>query len=392
MITAKRRRRSLSVRQKLYCISALGVAFQVIVAVVALLSLREVNSAAAATDRVVLAQRQLQDADMAHDALRGDVSAAVLAGDGATGLSLAGLADAVRVDAASMRDDIARTAALGLNASVDAPVRELRRTADAYAEDATRIVDLAATDHDAAVARVRAFESSYATLSTGFAATREAIGAHAERAAGHAAQARFRARLTIVLASLAALLGMFVFAGMIGRSLVRKLDALADVAHRVMGGDREARYLVQREDEIGELGRAFNAMADDLTSVVAQLERDAQRDGFGTQLVEALEMADEEASAHEVIERAMVQIDDAAPTELLLSDSSRAHLSRAAESPTAGAAGCPVSSPFSCVAVRRGNDALRLALDDALGRAIADGSLGAAWSREMAWLPFPLEA
>ncbi len=44
------------------------------------------------------------------------------------------------------------------------------------------------------------------------------------------------------------------------------------------------------------------------------------------------------------------------------------------------------------VAVRRGNDALRLALDDALGRAIADGSLGAAWSREMAWLPFPLEA
>ncbi len=201
MITAKRRRRSLSVRQKLYCISALGVAFQVIVAVVALLSLREVNSAAAATDRVVLAQRRLQDADMAHDALRGDVSAAVLAGDGATGLSLAGLADAVRVDAASMRDDIARTAALGLNASVDAPVRELRRTADAYAEDATRIVDLAATDHDAAVARVRAFESLlYATLSTGFAATPEAIGAHAERAAGHAAQARFRARLTIVLA------------------------------------------------------------------------------------------------------------------------------------------------------------------------------------------------
>ncbi len=65
-------------------------------------------------------------------------------------------------------------------------------------------------------------------------------------------------------------------------------------------------------------------------------------------------MADEEASAHEVIERAMVQIDDAAPTELLLSDSSRAHLSRAAESPTAGAAGCPVSSPFS-VAVRRGS-------------------------------------
>src|SRR5207248_4830344 len=42
------------------------------------------------------------------------------------------------------------------------------------------------------------------------------------------------------------------------------------------------------------------------------------------------------------------------PMELLLSDSSRANLERAAASPTVGAPGCPVSSPYSCVAVRRG--------------------------------------
>jgi diguanylate cyclase (GGDEF)-like protein len=41
--------------------------------------------------------------------------------------------------------------------------------------------------------------------------------------------------------------------------------------------------------------------------------------------------------------------------ELLLSDSSRAHLESTATSPTAGAPSCPVQSPFSCVAVRRGN-------------------------------------
>lgn len=42
------------------------------------------------------------------------------------------------------------------------------------------------------------------------------------------------------------------------------------------------------------------------------------------------------------------------------------------------------------VAVRAGNDSLRSALDDALGRVIADGSLGAAWRRHMPWLAFPL--
>lgn len=41
------------------------------------------------------------------------------------------------------------------------------------------------------------------------------------------------------------------------------------------------------------------------------------------------------------------------------------------------------------VAVRHGNDALRLAIDGALGAAVADGSLAAAWAAEMPWLPVP---
>jgi len=85
-----------------------------------------------------------------------------------------------------------------------------------------------------------------------------------------------------------------------------------------------------------------------------ELMMQTQRDTFGSQLVEALEMADEEQTAYEVIERAMIEISTAAPMELLLSDSSRDHLEPAAASPVAGAPGCPVQSPFSCVAVRRG--------------------------------------
>src|SRR2546423_15722481 len=43
------------------------------------------------------------------------------------------------------------------------------------------------------------------------------------------------------------------------------------------------------------------------------------------------------------------------PTELLLADSSRTHLERATQHPEAGAPGGDVESPFSCMAVRRGN-------------------------------------
>jgi polar amino acid transport system substrate-binding protein len=44
------------------------------------------------------------------------------------------------------------------------------------------------------------------------------------------------------------------------------------------------------------------------------------------------------------------------------------------------------------VAVRRGDDAMHLALDSALDAVTADGSLQAAWERWLPWLPFPLPA
>ncbi len=93
----------------------------------------------------------------------------------------------------------------------------------------------------------------------------------------------------------------------------------------------------------------------DRVELERELTQQAQRDIFGTQLIEALEMADDEAAVFDVVERAMVEVSSASPMELLLSDSSRAHLERAASNPDAGAPACPVQSPFSCVAVRRGN-------------------------------------
>jgi diguanylate cyclase (GGDEF)-like protein len=76
---------------------------------------------------------------------------------------------------------------------------------------------------------------------------------------------------------------------------------------------------------------------------------------YAVQLVEALEMADDESDAYQVIERAMIDVSQTTPMELLLSDSSRTRLERVATSPSAGAPGCTVHSPFSCPAVRRGS-------------------------------------
>jgi diguanylate cyclase (GGDEF)-like protein/PAS domain S-box-containing protein len=109
-------------------------------------------------------------------------------------------------------------------------------------------------------------------------------------------------------------------------------------------GDRHVRGVVVNARDVTER-----------VTLEQELTRQAQRDNFGSQLVEALEMADDEPSTYDVITRAMAEISAANPMELLQSDSSRARLEPAAVHPVAGGAGCPVESPFSCVAVRRGS-------------------------------------
>ena len=65
-----------------------------------------------------------------------------------------------------------------------------------------------------------------------------------------------------------------------------------------------------------------------------ELTLQAQRDNFGSQLVEALEMADEEDATYDVVRRAMEEVSAVTPMELLVSDSSRAHLEQAATNPS----------------------------------------------------------
>jgi PAS domain S-box-containing protein len=115
-----------------------------------------------------------------------------------------------------------------------------------------------------------------------------------------------------------------------------------ELVFRIANANGEWRHLEARVTDLREdrhvAGVVLNAR--DITERVL-LEREvaqqAERDKFGGQLVEALEMADEESSAYTVVERAMIDISETTPMELLLSDSSRTRLERVATSPAAGA-------------------------------------------------------
>jgi len=112
------------------------------------------------------------------------------------------------------------------------------------------------------------------------------------------------------------------------------------------------------------------ALTDQRRAIVeheASVVREAGRHQFASNLQDALEMVETEDQALDVVQRALGEIAPE-PGELLLADSSRAHLRRVVEAVPADAVGppsCPVTTPWSCPAVRRGQT-LRFASSEVL--------------------------
>jgi diguanylate cyclase (GGDEF)-like protein len=150
----------------------------------------------------------------------------------------------------------------------------------------------------------------------------------------------------------AAFAGLLLWA--IAKSIQHSIHAVGEVAQALAAGDMDNRCEPHGNDEVSALARMINLLADTMQGMLTRLRSEAGRSAFSNQLVEALEMADSEAEADRVIARAMSAISDVHPMELLLADSSRAHLERACVHPKTGSPNCGVESPYSCIAVRRG--------------------------------------
>ncbi len=78
---------------------------------------------------------------------------------------------------------------------------------------------------------------------------------------------------TSIQTGLAAALAAVALALLFARSIVRPVAALADTAGRIVAGDLTLRTGLQGDDELGQLGRAFDAMTDHLARALATQQR-----------------------------------------------------------------------------------------------------------------------
>lgn len=349
------RRNRLSLSTKLALITGLLICSLFATLGVALRVLGRLESTAAELTILREAQRCSQNADMAHDALRNAVLDGLLRKTKpADGTEPGELSSEVLDAADDLRAEMSHLNGMALSPELREVTNGTRKLVTTYIAHAEQTASLLTIDRELALKQHASFDSAFDDARSALANQTETLGRASQAAADVRARAGEEAKLGILLTSvLTSVVGAALIA-LIARSIRRSLERVRDVARAVAAGTLDSRTTETGKDEIGALGEAVNEMAQHLQQTIGNMRLEASRSAFGATLAEALDMADSEREAHAIVRRAMEQVSPAHPMELLLADSSNAHLERAAEHPSAGGAGCKVDSPFGCVAVRRG--------------------------------------
>jgi methyl-accepting chemotaxis protein len=263
---------NLTIRHRLFLSNLAAVFLAAVVASIgygAMLSLETAMNAITVNGSAL--KQQLQ-ADMAHDALRADVLAALIAGP-----DNAGKQAEVRRDhaqhAATLAGLIDTLAKEDTDAALQSAIPAVRADVDAYLKSVARMIDLAFADPAAARQAQADFMGHFRKLETSMGELSDTIGASAEatRVGGH--ELVVRSERLLLLASLISVMLMVVVGQLSARAIRRPLEEAVAFAGRIADGDLGATLDCNADDrtETGRLKVALQRMRANLHGVVSQV-------------------------------------------------------------------------------------------------------------------------
>jgi methyl-accepting chemotaxis protein len=272
----------MNIRGRMLTMGAVALAFVVALGAV---GHGAVDRLSATRDSITAAMDALKaqgSADMMHDALRGDVLRALLAG----GRGERGVEAEVRQDlaehTATLQAALKELQAAELATAARDAVAAARPPLDAYVAAAAAVVDLAWRDNASAQGRLPAFQQAFDRLETELAALGDAVQAHARQQREDSERVSAWARGAIVAAGGLAAVVLTLVSLAIARSVVQPLRRAVAVARAVADGDLRSRVDVRGHDEIAELMGALAQMNANLARVVGTVRGNSESIATGT--------------------------------------------------------------------------------------------------------------
>jgi diguanylate cyclase (GGDEF)-like protein len=344
----------LSVRARLGLIQLMLVGALTIATVVAWHTLSEERGLGYSLAVLSRAERHHFNVDQLRDALHADVNASLrLAGEDRA--TAAKVLATLREHSHRFATELDALQRMELPPDVRRLVESNRPRALRYLASAEKVIRTAVANHDAAVALEEPYNDLFEDLLNENERLTAIFGDKVEQAEHKLFVAEGVGKLWITVTGVLTALIAWGFVAIIAGSVRLSLRRVSDAARALAAGNLTVRSEIATHDEVGELAVSMNKMADDLQNMVDRLLADANRDAFSAQLIQALEMAENEADVRAVVAHAMPKIGDSLPMELLVADSHGTDLQQVVEHPKASAPGCGVELASSCVAIRKGS-------------------------------------
>jgi methyl-accepting chemotaxis protein len=234
------------------------------VAVVCAVGFVELARATTQADRLQALQRLTRvtlEADMAHDAIRGDVQQVMLSGPGAA--ESAEAAAEFEEHQAIITDGVDRFRKPDVPDDVRAAAEAVAPIVVGYVAEGRDLVGRGQRTQVRA-ADIGAFREAFTAVEDGLPTVGDALDAEVTKAADAVAAAHRSATITLLAVAVGAALLLLVLGRMLTRSIVQPLRRVSEVSRALATGDLTLTCDLHRRDE-------FGAMASDLDTAIGSL-------------------------------------------------------------------------------------------------------------------------
>jgi methyl-accepting chemotaxis protein len=254
-----------TIRARLLIVPAAAVIAVIVTALICLYGLAAGNRALVAATTATSAVLHFKQADMMHDALRGDVLTALLVGPTGSAADRAATASDVAQHADEFEAEIAQLQTLDLLLEVRAAVDDLAAPLQIYVALAREMVPLALADTGAGKLRFPEFSARFLELETKMGMLGEQIETLGNAATNVDAE---NTRFVILALSIFGLLATLTFVGttwVVTRGITRPI-ARVSAAMKEVGSGNLTLVISDIEDdgEVGEIARSLDGLREKL--------------------------------------------------------------------------------------------------------------------------------
>jgi methyl-accepting chemotaxis protein len=208
------------------------------------------------------------EADMMHDAVRGDVLQALLNGSGP-------LYDSAVTDlqdhSARLHEVLAAVQEAGLSARVDTAVVTVLPDVETYLASAAQIASLAGNDLAQAQASYPTFLEAFSALEESLPTVGDAVAAEASGAAEASAAQRGTAITESVILAAVGILVLAILGWIVTRSVVGPLRRVGAVLAEMADGDLRGTAGIQSKDEVGLMAAALETSMANVREVMTAI-------------------------------------------------------------------------------------------------------------------------